>query len=143
MRLLVDTNVYLELFLNRESRDAVINFFNLVIINSHQTFITSISLRDIGYVVHRYTHDANKSRAAQISAYTMSTKVISISNDSAISSLYSDMKDYEDSLQVSAAEESMCDAIVTFNKKDFKGCNLAIFTPQEICIYLERLHKQA
>ena len=42
------------------------------------------------------------------------------------------MKDYEDSLQIVAAEEAMCDAIVTFNKKDFELSKVPVFTPEEM-----------
>ena len=62
----------------------------------------------------------------------MASKVIDISADAAIESLYSDANDYEDSLQLIAAEESMCDAIITFDKKGFTKSKLPVFTPSEI-----------
>ena len=63
----------------------------------------------------------------------MVSKVIGVSADAAIDSLYSDSKDFEDALQVRAAEEAMCMAIVTFNKKDYIKANIPVFTPMEIC----------
>ena len=133
MKLLVDTNVLLEFLLRREKYDLVSNFFFLANIKANQTFITSMSMRDIGYIVHKYNHDNSKTKQIQILLYSMISKVVPISADNAIESLYSDISDYEDSLQSFAAEEAMCDAIITFNKKDFAGSRIPVFTPDEIC----------
>lgn len=133
MRVLVDTNVFLEYFLRRENYRAVDKFFLLAALKYNQTFVTSMSLRDIGYTLHHYLHDEQKTRETQLQVYNMVSKVVGISADATIDSLYSDAKDFEDALQVKAAEEAMCMAIVTFNKKDYQKANIPVFTPMEIC----------
>ena len=133
MRVLVDTNVYLEIFLKRERCDDAVEFFSMSFDRRNQIYISSISLRDIGYIVHRFVHDKEISRNFQMKAYCMSSKVAPISADAAIESLYSENPDYEDSLQSIAAQESMCDAIITFNKKDYRDTRMPVFTPKEIC----------
>ena len=133
MKVLVDTNVYLELLLKRENYQAVSKFFYLALLKRNQTFVTAMSLRDIGYVVHRCIHDNETTKQLQLQVYSMTSKVLSTSADCAIESLYSDNSDYEDSLQMLAAEEAMLDAIVTFNKKDFSTSKIPVFTPIEIC----------
>ena len=133
MKVLVDTNVFLEYFLRRENYRDVDKFFLLAAKQYNQTFVTSMSLRDIGYTLRRYLHDERKIREAQLQVYSMVSKVVGVSADAAIDSLYSDAKDFEDALQVRAAEEAMCMAIVTFNKKDYQKANIPVFTPMEIC----------
>ena len=133
MKVLVDTNVFLEYFLRRENYRDVDKFFLLAAMKYNQTFVTSMSLRDIGYTLHRYLHDEQKTREAQLQVYSMVSKVVGVSADAAIDSLYSDAKDFEDALQVRAAEEAMCMAIVTFNKRDYQKANIPVFTPMEIC----------
>lgn len=133
MRVLVDTNVFLEQLLHREKYDDVDRFFYLAALKYNQTYITSMSLRDIGYALHRQKHSEVEARKAQQQVYSMVSKVVGISADAAIDSLYSDAKDFEDALQVRAAEEAMCMAIVTFNKKDYQEANIPTFTPKEIC----------
>ena len=133
MKVLVDTNVFLEYFLRRENYCDVDKFFLLAAKQYNQTFVTSMSLRDIGYTLHRYLHDEQKTKEAQLQVYSMVSKVVGISADAAIDSLYSDAKDFEDALQVRAAEEAMCMAIVTFNKRDYQKANIPVFTPMEIC----------
>ena len=134
MRILVDTNVFLDLLLdrNKEIGDKVQNFFDWCCYEKNRIYITSMSLRDIEYVAHRIYHDKRKAKAVQFSAYQMCSKIIGISADSAIESLYSDITDYEDSLIIEAAKEEMLDAIVTNNKKDFENGNIPVFTPEEI-----------
>ena len=133
MRLLVDTNVFLEHILQREKKQEAYDFFYLAAIRRNQTVVTSMSLRDIGYAIHKRFHDENKTRQMQIEIYGLVSKVISTSADAAIDSLYSDNNDYEDAMQAIAAEEAMCDAIITFDKKGFKQAKLPVFTPGEIC----------
>ena len=136
MRLLVDTNVFLDLFLERDNLgDEAELFFNWCEKRKNQIYITSISLRDIGYIAHKYYHDKNISRMTQIAAYEVATKVIGVSADSAIESLYSDVDDYEDSLIIEMAKEELLDAIVTNNKKDFEKGDIPVFTPKEIVMF--------
>ena len=133
MKVLVDTNVFLEQLLHREKYDEVDKFFFLAAKQYNQMYITSMSLRDIGYALHRQRHSEEEARKAQFQVYSMVSKVIGVSADAAINSLFSDAKDFEDALQVNAAEEAMCMAIVTLNKKDYVKANIPVFTPQEIC----------
>ena len=133
MKVLVDTNVFLEYFLRRENYRDVDKFFLLAAKQYNHTFVTSMSLRDIGYTLHRYLHDERKTREAQLQVYSMVSKIVGVSADAAIDSLYSDAKDFEDALQIRAAEEAMCMAIVTFNNRDYQKANIPVFTPMEIC----------
>ena len=149
MRLLIDTNVYLEFFLKRENYDSVFGFFQYVARRNTQTCVSAMSLRDFGYIMHKYLHDNDLTKKLQLKVYEMTSKVINTSADAAIESLYSEAADYEDSLQTVAAEESMCDAIVTFNKKDFENSKLPVFTPNELiqiwnkCDWCPVIKKQA
>ena len=132
MRLLIDTNVFLDYLLNREDANDIELLFSNCAKRKNQIYITSQSLRDIEYSAHKHFHDHNLSKYVQMSAYKICYKVIGISADAAIESLYSDVDDYEDSLQVEAAKEALLDCIVTSNKKDFKNCGIAVFTPAEL-----------
>ena len=133
MRVLIDTNVFLEYLLHREQYQTVDHFFFLAAKQYNQTFITSMSLRDIGYIIHRQRRNDEDAKKAQFQVYNMVSKVVGISADVALNSLFSESKDYEDELQIQAAEEAMCVAIVTLNKKDYLKARIPTFTPKEIC----------
>lgn len=132
MRFLVDTNVYLDLILDRENsgKDAEL-FFKNCNLNKSQVYITSMSLRDIGYAVHRVYHDQHKTLQAQFRAYEICSKVIDITADDSINSLFSEVKDYEDSLVLEAAKRTLVDAIITNNVKNFKNDEIPVITPKE------------
>lgn len=133
MRFLVDTNVFLDFFFKRDVLGPEAkNFFAWCAFNKNRIYITSMSLRDIGYIAHRFFHDEKRARKIQIETYCLCSKVLGISTDAAIESLYSDMKDYEDSLLAVTAKLELLDAIITNNKKDFLDCGVPVFTPAEI-----------
>ena len=132
MRFLVDTNVYLDLILDREKAGEEAElFFKNCYLSKNQIYITSMSLRDIGYAVHRVYHNQHKTLQAQFRAYQICSKVIDITADDSINSLYSDLKDYEDSLMLEAAKRTFVDAIITNNVKDFKNDEMPVITPKE------------
>ena len=128
MRILIDTNVYLDYLLTRDGVDDVINFFELTAKVNNQIYVTSMSIRDIGYVMHRKLHDEKLAKKAQELVYQMSNKIIDITADDTINSIYGEMKDFEDSLISEAAEREMLDAIVTTNVKDFVGANIPVYS---------------
>ena len=133
MRLLVDTNVFLDLMLQRDERcKHALEFFIWCRKNKNQTYITSMSLRDIEYVVIRKIHDKRKSNIVLNDVYSLCSKVVGVSADSAINSIFEDYKDFEDELLIQTAKENLLDAIVTNNVKDFDNRGIPVFTPQDI-----------
>lgn len=137
MRILVDTNVFLDYLLQRENFESAKLFFKMSYIYKNPLYISSMSFRDIGYVVHRFYHNKEDARRAQIDAYKICHKVLDISADDAINSLYEDDVDFEDCLLKEAAEREMIDVIVTNNVKDFRKLGFPALCVDEInSIYL-------
>ena len=133
MRLLIDTNVFLDFFLQREGSEEAKKLFTNCYKNQHEIYISSMSLRDIGYVSHRFFHSEEKARDVQLKTYSLVSKVCGISADASIDALFSGNADYEDVLQINAAKEILADAIVTNDKKGFKKwSDICIFTPKEL-----------
>ena len=132
MWILVDTNVFLDLLLKREGCwETAREFFYNCIKTKSKIFVTAMSLRDIEYAVHRETHDAFLARKAVVDVYSLCTKVIDISASDAIESIYSDIKDFEDSLIIESAKSQMMNLIVTRNIKDYRNCSFPVMTPKE------------
>lgn len=95
-----------------------------------------MSLRDIEYIAHRMTHDKAKANKVLEGVYSLCSKVIGISSDSAINAMFESYRDYEDELQIQAAKEAMLDAIVTNNSKDFENKGIAVFSPKQIVSFV-------
>lgn len=133
MRILVDTNVFLDVLLKREgfyeeSKQFFMNCFG----RHDQLLVTSMSLRDIDYLVSRHAHDHSKGKKAIGRIYGIVWRIVSIDTDDAINALLDHDGDYEDALIMESAERCMSDAIVTNNIKDFGESRVRAFTPREI-----------
>lgn len=120
MRLLVDTNIFLDIVLKREpfNNDAK-KFLVAARENKDQIYICVSSLKDMSYIIHKYAHSNEKTNEILIDIYSRVTKVVGISTDDTIEALYED-GDYEDNLIALTADSQMCDAIIT-RDKNFKN----------------------
>ena len=135
MWILVDTNVYIDYFLDREGSNIAEEFFVRCRKNKDKIFVTSMSLRDIEYAAHKHTHNKAISKKILQYTYSLCNKVISITTDDAVNAIYSDADDFEDRLIVEAAKREMINIIVTNNTKDFHNCGLPAWTPKEYLQY--------
>ena len=133
MRILVDTNVFLDHFLGRGNDGCIATkFFAWCYLNKNQIYIASSSFRDIEYIAMKSFHNHQEARKVSLAAYSLCSKVIGISADAAIESLFSDNKDYEDECLIQAAQEQLLDAIVTNNVKDFSESDIPCFKPEDL-----------
>ena len=133
MRLLVDTNVFVDFLLLRQPfGEEAKKFFFECWAKKHQIMVSSMSLRDIDYLVSRLTHSRKNGKEALFRAYRIATKVISIEADDAISGMLDHDGDFEDAMLIEAAERCFCDAIVSNNEKDFVTSKVPVFSPKRI-----------
>ena len=117
MRLLVDTNVFLDLFYNRPNLvENSKNFFLRSRIMQDEIYISSTTMKDLAYFLKKLLHDNKKVNDKLINLYAKIHKVISTTADDCINALYED-GDYEDNILFESAERTMCDAIITRNIK--------------------------
>ena len=133
MKILVDTNVILDVLLQREGQvEFSRNFIKLCKTKRHQIYITSMQIRDIEYIAHKYFHNKQDAQNLINTTYSLVTKLLPLSADSAINSIFSDYTDFEDQLLIEAAEEFLLDCIVTDNIKDFakNEGSMPLFTPK-------------
>lgn len=132
MRVLVDTNVFLDVIMMREPfNEAAKAFFLKARENKDQIYVCGTTLRDLAYQGHRLYHSYEKTNSLLIDIYSRITKIVGVSTDDCIEALYMD-GDYEDNLIALTAETEMCDAIISRDKK-FKNFRV-VLTPEK---YLE------
>lgn len=131
MKVLVDTNVFLDILLKRnELMNESIKTLELLRSNNDQIYINAASLKDIYYFASKSFHSSYKARLYINDIYSRVSKVISFSSDDAIEAIYED-GDFEDNCLVESAKASMCDAIITRNVKGFIGKDIPVFSPKE------------
>ena len=132
MRIMCDTNVIIDVLLEREP------FVNdsyevLRLCEDHiiEGFISSSTITDIYYLVKKYTHSNDMAYEA-IGKILEIVKVCTVSNDEALKAFQAKAKDFEDSLVATCAKSIKCDHIVTRNKKDFEEFGISLLTPSEL-----------
>lgn len=132
MRVLVDTNVFLDVIMMRKPfNEAAKAFFIKARENKDQIYVCGTTLKDLAYQGHRLYHSYEKTNSLLIDIYSRITKIVGVSTDDCIEALYMD-GDYEDNLIALTAETEMCDAIISRDKK-FKNFRV-VLTPEK---YLE------
>ena len=139
MRVLVDTNVFLDYILNRppfgqEARE----FFGYFLSHRHQIVVSPMTFRDIEYVLRKVDHDEFSRERTLRRVYSVVYKIIDLNPDDVINALFGEYKDFEDGMIMESAERKLLDGIVTNNVRDFQKSKVPVFTPRELREALER-----
>ena len=131
MRLLVDTNVILDVLYKREGLvDDSKTFFNVARTKKDQIYVAATTIKDLAYFIKKSLHSDDKTNDTLVNIFTKIGKIVGVSSDDAINALYED-GDYEDNVLAFVCQSTMCDAIITNNKKDFINKNVVSLTPSE------------
>lgn len=132
MRIMIDTNIIIDLLLEREP------FVNdssklLSLCEEHKIdgYISASSITDIFYLVRKYTHSTEKAYKA-IGKVLEIAKICSVTNNDVLTAYQKKAKDFEDCLVAVCAKSIKCDYIITRNKKDFENFGIPILSPVEI-----------
>lgn len=139
MRLMVDTNIILDVLIHREPfyRDSKA-VLSLCESGCVQGVLSASSVTDIFYLVRRYLHSVNMAYEALGSVLEIA-QVLTVTNEDVMQAYALRASDFEDCLLAVCAKANRCDAIVTRNQKDFMGFGIPLLSPKEV---LERFSKQ-
>ena len=138
MQVLIDTNVILDVLLNRNPfvQDAV----KILKIpeDNMQKFVSASAVTDIYYIAYQEIRDKIKVKDL-IKTLLQVVHVADVAEANILVALNSDWDDFEDSFQNSVAESHNYDVIITRNKGDYNKSNLQLFSPKE---FLEEINKE-
>ncbi len=136
MRVLLDTNVILDLLLDREgfAEDASA-IWDINARGEIEAFIAAITPVNIFYIA-RKLNGAVLARE-YVSKMLEMLQVCSLDRQSLLAAEILDFADYEDAVQVACAMFSNLDAIVTRDLKDFKNSPLPVYLPTEFLLHLK------
>jgi predicted nucleic acid-binding protein len=132
MKLLIDTNVVLDLILKRELfYQNAIDVLSLAKRDDVQEYVSASAVTDIYYITYRSLRDRNKVRQLMKELFVI-VRVAGVTKQEIKEALELDWKDFEDSVQYSVALLQEMDGIVTRNPKDYEKTEIQVFTPEEI-----------
>lgn len=136
MQIMLDTNIILDVFLQREPFFANSNHvFELCHKKLLQGFISASTITDIYYSLRKTLHNREF-------AYTVIGNLIKICEiapvtDKNVKEAYLlHAKDFEDALLATCAKSQHCDYIVTRNKRDFVDFPVKAINPEEFLTIL-------
>ena len=134
MRILLDTNVVLDLLLAREPfvQDALL-LFAMGEAGELDLLLSSDAVSTVFYVVER-NKDAMTARRA-ITSLLGRMRLLPLRESDVLRGLGYDFIDIEDALVASVAEEAKAEVIISRNVKDFANSPVATVTPSEFLAF--------
>lgn len=128
-RVFLDTNILLDLAMERENRVEAEMIWELADKNTIDIFATTLSYANAAYVMRRLPMDE---RYARLYALTKGVSIVPLTKAHITEAIAYPTKDLEDMLQYQCARAADCEVIVTNNTKDFEEfCSLPIMTSRE------------
>ncbi|MBW4575014.1 MAG: PIN domain-containing protein [Aphanothece sp. CMT-3BRIN-NPC111] len=136
MRVLVDTNIILDFLLERDPfiREAEV-LFEAMASQRVVGYVTATTVTDIFYIVRRQTRSIERARQAVIETLA-AMEVCTVDRSILETAITSNLRDFEDVVQLACAIDNNLDAIITRYPQGFAGSILPILSAGQL---LERL----
>ena len=137
MRVLLDTNVVLDVLLQRGQwlADAEV-IWQASVDGQLESCVTASSLTDIYYISRRLV-GGQAARQAVRECLNVLT-VLPVDKETLEQSYSLDANDFEDAVQISTAARNGLNAIITRNPNDFTGSSVSVLSPTELVALLRR-----
>ena len=139
MRVMVDTNIVLDVLLKREGffeqSRAVLSLCEE---RKIQGFVSASAVTDIFYLTRKALGSLEDTYKV-ISSLLNILKVLTVTNQDVILAFQQKARDFEDCLLATCAKSNKCDGIVTRNKRDFITFGLTLYTPEELLMLFSKI----
>lgn len=130
MQIMVDTNVVLDVLLNRTAHVNESAAVLKAASDDIQEFISASAITDIYYIAQKELKKTSLTKQL-IRNLLQFVHVSSVSEVDIWAALDSGWEDFEDAVQNSVAEHHRFDSIITRNTSDYSNSALSVMTPQE------------
>lgn len=132
MRLMIDTNIFLDVLLQREPFfESARNVLRLCEEKKVQGFLSASSATDIFYIVRKGLQSTDAAYNA-LGAVLDIVKILTVTNEDVLNAFMQKAADFEDCLLATCAKSNQCTAIVTRNKRDFLDFGIPLLSPEEL-----------
>ena len=128
MKLLIDTNVLLDMVLKRNGYDISVKLFRKIREQEVLACITASSVTDLFYIIRKETHDTERTYVIMENIFCLVT-VLSVTERDVRDAFGQKWKDFEDCVQYMTGRNNRMDYLITANGKDYKDVSMPIMTP--------------
>lgn len=140
MKLLIDTNIILDMVLKRENYDTSMELFRKIREFGIEAYITASSVTDLFYIIRKETHDTIQTYTIMENIFKL-TAILSVTENDIRDAFQERWKDFEDCVQYVTGKNNKIDYIVTANQKDYINAMLPVFTPKECIKMIARIKR--
>ena len=135
MRLLIDTNILIDVLDQREPffPDSL-TIWRYCESKDGEGVISAVSVTNLVYIMRKYMTPEAAERVVALMAGIFTIESVDASCLTEAASLK--WKDFEGALQFISARKAHADAIVTRNPRDFSGCGIPVLTPRQLILRL-------
>lgn len=141
MKIMCDTNVILDVMLEREPFvEASASVLQLCENKSIEGYTPASCITDIFYIVRKYLHSTDKAYYA-VEKVLEIVKVCDVKAQHVQKALQTRVYDFEDCLVATCAKSIDCDFLISRDKKGFAELNINVLTPDELLNHLTTLPK--
>lgn len=132
MRLMIDTNILLDVLIRREDfYDNSKAVLSLCEDRTIQGLVPASAVTDIFYIT-RKALGSTEDTYRVISSILNIVRILTVTNDDVLTAFQVRAKDFEDCLMATCAKSNKCDGIVTRNKRDFLTFGVTLYSPEEL-----------
>lgn len=132
MNVLIDTNLIIDVFLQREPYFENSQLVLLVCEQKYVNgFVSASAITDIFYIVNKTLKNKTAVYELLKKHFIGAINIAAVDGDTIIEALNAEWDDFEDCVQYIAGESIFADYIVTRNPKDFVNANIEAVTPEE------------
>jgi predicted nucleic acid-binding protein len=132
MKLLIDTNILLDVLLKREPfYYKAVEVLELVQYDNVQEYVSATTVTDIYYIAYRYLKDKELVRKL-LKKLMGIVSVAAVSEKEIEEALELSWNDFEDSVQYAVALLNEMDGIVTRNQKDYNRADMKVWSPEQV-----------
>lgn len=131
MRVLIDTNIILDVLCSRQNfAETSSKIFKLCEIGKIEGYVSALTIPNIVYIMRKEL-DPEKIKDI-LERLSLIFTIADLRADDIKKAAYLNFKDYEDALQSVCASRIKANFIVTRNIKDFAGSRVTAITPVEL-----------
>lgn len=131
MKVLIDTNILLDVLCNRsEFAEASAKVFKLCEVKKIDGYISALSIPNIVYIMRKEL-DTEKTKDI-LEKLSLIFTITDLKADDIKKAAYMNFNDYEDALQSACASRIKANFIITRNIKDFTNSRVTAITPSEL-----------
>ena len=130
MKILIDTNVILNMVFKRCGFDDAVILFRKIKESNNNAFVTASTVTDLFYIIRKEMHDTDKTYAVMENIFKL-VWVLAVTEEDIQLAFEQKWKDFEDCVQYTTAKNNRMDYIVTANQKDYEDSTLVVVSPKE------------